>query len=307
MLATTQADAPFSQHINNRGGQQQQQYYQGNYQGNYRNNQNRGRRRGRNNNYCGCGRNNWNNNQSGWVQQPSAWQSQPLQQYWQQQNWQQNQQQWHPGPMAYQVTTTPSSSADILGPFQQSANNQPLIPTTIPQNLAQAFGTMTLQEPQDSGWYFDSGATAHFTFQPGTLCSLFNSSNTPFILVDNGTSLPTSTIGFHYIPTIKRHLHLNNILVCLSIIKNLISVHQFTKNNWVSIEFDPFGFLVKDLTTQNQCSDVTAPDLSTPLMSRLQHLLLRKLFFLLLQAPRCGIVVLATPAIMYCNLFYILI
>ncbi|KAF2589899.1 hypothetical protein F2Q70_00038304 [Brassica cretica] len=91
MLATTQADAPSSQHINNRGGQQQQQYYQGNYQGNYHNNQNRGRRRGRNNNYCGCGRNNWNNNQSGWVQQPSAWQSQPLQQYWQQKNWQQNQ------------------------------------------------------------------------------------------------------------------------------------------------------------------------------------------------------------------------
>lgn len=75
--ATTQADAPSSQHINNRGAQQQQQYYEGNYQGNYRNNQNRGCGRGRNNNYRECGHNNWNNNQSGRVQQPSAWQSQP--------------------------------------------------------------------------------------------------------------------------------------------------------------------------------------------------------------------------------------
>lgn len=110
------------------------------------------------------------------------------------------------------------------------------MPTTVPLNLAQAFGTMTLQEPQDSG------ATAHVTSQPSTLCSHFNSSNTPSILVDNGTSLPTYAIGFYSIPTIKCPLHLNNILVCPSIIKNLIYVRQFAKDNWVSIEFDHFGF-----------------------------------------------------------------
>ena len=67
-VATTQADAPSPQPSNNRGGQQPQQYNQGNY----RNNQNIGRGKGRNNNYRGRGRNNWNSNQSGWVQQPST-------------------------------------------------------------------------------------------------------------------------------------------------------------------------------------------------------------------------------------------
>lgn len=175
------------------------------------------------------------------------------------------------------------------------------MPTTVPLNLAQAFGTMTLQEPQDSG------ATAHVTSQPSTLCSHFNSSNTPSILVDNGTSLPTYAIGFYSISTIKCPLHLNNILVCPSIIKILSMFVNLLKTIGFRLNLIILVFLVKDLTTQTPISDVTASDLSTPLTPGLQYLLLRKLFFLLLQAPRCGIVVLATPVIMSCNLFYLLI
>jgi hypothetical protein len=35
-----------------------------------------------------------------------------------------------------------------------------------------------------------------------------------------------------------------------AIIKNLISVRHFVIDNWCSIEFDPFGFTVKDLHTR---------------------------------------------------------
>jgi hypothetical protein len=35
------------------------------------------------------------------------------------------------------------------------------------------------------------------------------------------------------------------------IIKNLISVHQFTTDNQVSVEFDMYGLSVKDLHTRN--------------------------------------------------------
>jgi hypothetical protein len=46
-------------------------------------------------------------------------------------------------------------------------------------------------------------------------------------------------------------LFLNNILMSPQIIKNLISVHQFTIDNNCSVEFDPGGCSVKDLQTQS--------------------------------------------------------
>lgn len=47
-----------------------------------------------------------------------------------------------------------------------------------------------------------------------------------------------------------RPLQLHNILVAPHIIKNLIYVHRFTRDNLCSIEFDPYGFYVKDLLTK---------------------------------------------------------
>jgi hypothetical protein len=34
-------------------------------------------------------------------------------------------------------------------------------------------------------------------------------------------------------------------------VQSLLSVHHFTTDNWCSIEFDPFGLSVKDISTQN--------------------------------------------------------
>jgi len=45
-------------------------------------------------------------------------------------------------------------------------------------------------------------------------------------------------------------LQLNDILVSPSLIKNLISVRRLTRDNNVSIEFDPVGFSIKDLHTR---------------------------------------------------------
>ena len=46
-------------------------------------------------------------------------------------------------------------------------------------------------------------------------------------------------------------LTLKNVLYAPVVIKNLISVRKFTRDNMVSIEFDPFGFSVKELATGN--------------------------------------------------------
>jgi hypothetical protein len=47
-------------------------------------------------------------------------------------------------------------------------------------------------------------------------------------------------------------LYLHDVLVTPRIIKNLISVCQFTTDNNYSVDFDPFGFSVKDLLTRRE-------------------------------------------------------
>lgn len=70
------------------------------------------------------------------------------------------------------------------------------------------------------------------------------------ISVGNGARLCVTHTAAATIPTYASPLQLNNVLVTPSIIKNLVSVHQLTHDNNVSIEFDPASFSIKDLPTQ---------------------------------------------------------
>ncbi|GJZ04786.1 ribonuclease H-like domain-containing protein [Tanacetum coccineum] len=63
--------------------------------------------------------------------------------------------------------------------------------------------------------------------------------------------LPHPGQGHNIIPSHHRPLHLHNVLVTPNIIKNLISVRQFTRDNNCTIEFDAFGFSVKDYLTRH--------------------------------------------------------
>ena len=45
-------------------------------------------------------------------------------------------------------------------------------------------------------------------------------------------------------------VRVDNVLVSPSIVKNLISVRKLTRDNNVSIEFDPYGFSINDLPTR---------------------------------------------------------
>jgi len=64
------------------------------------------------------------------------------------------------------------------------------------------------------------------------------------IVVGNDSLLPVIATGA---TVISHSLHLNNVLVSPQLIKNLISVRQFTLNNNCSVEFDLTGCSVKDL------------------------------------------------------------
>jgi hypothetical protein len=74
-------------------------------------------------------------------------------------------------------------------------------------------------------------------------------SSSPFssITIGDGSSIPISCTGHSYIINPKTNFILRNILVAPSLIKNLISIRQFTIDNNVSVEFDPFSLSVKDL------------------------------------------------------------
>lgn len=95
----------------------------------------------------------------------------------------------------------------------------------------------------------DTGATSHMSNAPGTFPHLTRSMFNSSITVGNGARLPVSHMAAASIPTHSTPLHLNNVLISPSLVKNLISVRKLTCDNNVSIEFDPRGFSVKDLPT----------------------------------------------------------
>ena len=85
------------------------------------------------------------------------------------------------------------------------------------------------------------------------------------IIVGDGTSLPVSHVTSTSLPTSSQPLHLDNILVSTSLIKNLISVRALTRDNFVSVEFDPFGFSVKDPHSGTVVLRCDSPDELYPL------------------------------------------
>nr|GFD14963.1 ribonuclease H-like domain-containing protein [Tanacetum cinerariifolium] len=116
--------------------------------------------------------------------------------------------------------------------------------TTLPS----AFSTMTLQ---DSTWNMDTGSSSHLNSNASNLLTVFNQRLFPSVHVGDGNSIPVINTGHCTIPSAHRPLHLHNVLVTLNIIKNLIFVRQFTRDNNCTIEFDAFGFSVKDFWTRH--------------------------------------------------------
>ena len=104
---------------------------------------------------------------------------------------------------------------------------------------------MTLNQPQQTNeWYFDSGATSHMSPSSSSLSHILPTRyRTPCsIVVGNGSLLPVTSTGN---TDLTAQLHLNNVLVSPQLIKNLISVRQFTIDNNCSVEFDLSGCSVK--------------------------------------------------------------
>ena len=101
----------------------------------------------------------------------------------------------------------------------------------------------------------NSGASSHMTPDSGNI-SLFRPPCSSSIVVGNGSTLPVTASGQSVLPG---PFFLNDILVAPAIIKNLISVRQFTIDNNCSVEFDPFGLSVKDLNSRSVIARCNSP------------------------------------------------
>ncbi|GJR77551.1 ribonuclease H-like domain-containing protein [Tanacetum coccineum] len=95
----------------------------------------------------------------------------------------------------------------------------------------------------------DTRASSHLADNTCILTSFSNSSIYPSVFVSNGHSIPATNTGTSLLHTPSKSLHLNHILVTPHIIKNLIYVRKFTRDNDVSVKFDAYGFSVKDYQT----------------------------------------------------------
>ncbi|GKB45443.1 ribonuclease H-like domain-containing protein [Tanacetum coccineum] len=107
----------------------------------------------------------------------------------------------------------------------------------------QAFEPTTLQDP---AWNMYTGASSHLADNTCMLTSLSNSSIYPSLFVGNGHFIPVTHTTHSFLHTSNKPLHLNYILVTPHVIKNLIYVCKFTRDNDVSIEFNAYGLSVKD-------------------------------------------------------------
>ncbi|KAI3677446.1 hypothetical protein L2E82_51659 [Cichorium intybus] len=166
----------------------------------------------------------------------------------------QNGQQWSSPPCPY--PTTPFSrpprppgppGPGILGapPAQVCAASENYY---TPTNIKHALHTMTLNPYQN--WYLDTGAKNHMTHSTGTLSSYINNSSQNHIVIGNGFKIPINGTGYTTLSPPFPPFKINNVLFAPHLIKNLLSVRRLTTYNHIAIEFDPFGFLVKDFQTK---------------------------------------------------------
>ncbi|GKC66584.1 putative reverse transcriptase domain-containing protein [Tanacetum coccineum] len=90
------------------------------------------------------------------------------------------------------------------------------------------------------------GVSSHLNASVNSLSEILNTCMYLSISVSDGHSIPVTNTGPSILPTPTKSPHLNNVLITPHIVKNLISIRQFVRDNNCTIKFDAFGFSFKD-------------------------------------------------------------
>lgn len=96
----------------------------------------------------------------------------------------------------------------------------------------------------DQTWFADYGATNHITKDLKNLSLQSDYQGTDKVSIGNGQGLPISKLGSSIISTPTSIFRLKNVLQVPDIATNLLSVHQFTKDNNCIFVFDASGFRI---------------------------------------------------------------
>ncbi|PKU80445.1 Retrovirus-related Pol polyprotein from transposon TNT 1-94 [Dendrobium catenatum] len=123
-----------------------------------------------------------------------------------------------------------------------------------------ATALLASSDPTEAAWFLDSGASTHLTnsLDNLSLSKPYNGSDN--VTIGDGTTVGITHAGAGILPTPSRKLKLSQILHTPNLKYNLISISQLTKDNFISITFDPFGFTLKDLATQETILQGPAKD-----------------------------------------------
>ena len=136
--------------------------------------------------------------------------------------------------------TQPNYREFVLG--QQSRSVQPQANQT---NLANS----SSYQGNYNAWYPDSGSTHHVTNDQNNIHNPIIYTGPDQLYVGNGQGLHISSTGSSKFHINSAHFKLNDILHVLLITKNLLSIHKFTSDNNVYVEFHPNFCMVKDIQT----------------------------------------------------------
>lgn len=125
--------------------------------------------------------------------------------------------------------------------------------------LAQANCTI-MPQPATNRWMLDSGASHNITSEVQNMSMHSEYEGPDEVVIGDGTGLNVTHVGSTHLSTPSKTFALTDLLCVPSIHRNLISVHKFTSSNNCSVEFNPFFFSVKDLSTgvhllQGKCED----------------------------------------------------
>jgi histone deacetylase 1/2 len=125
-----------------------------------------------------------------------------------------------------------------------------MIVTVMTEIVETKVQTLPLMAWIYSNWYYDTGATEHLTGQLNKLSTHDHYQGEDRVGTADGTCMRISHIGSSILRTPHNSFQLYDVLHVPSVSKNLLSVHKFTLDNHVFIEFHPFFFLIKDQATR---------------------------------------------------------
>ncbi|PKU69741.1 Retrovirus-related Pol polyprotein from transposon TNT 1-94 [Dendrobium catenatum] len=106
------------------------------------------------------------------------------------------------------------------------------------------------QSSSTTNWFLDSGATSHLTNSLDNLSVTNSYQGSDNVTIGDGRSIQIAHSGSGLLHTYSRKFNLAQLLHVPELKYNLLSISKLTKDNNISITFEPNEFVFKDLQTQ---------------------------------------------------------